>query len=215
MRMPHPTPTHEPLPFERGAPRMRARDDAAPAPPLQWSGAAVAAFDALLHELHPDAARVDDARLRRLALWLLDLAPDEAHAVLDARLDRLDLLRAMRDDPDWDSDDATRARLAKLVEYVERDDDLIPDGEPLLGRLDDVLLIELAWPAFAEESEDYRDFCDYRAHEHPDGDAARKRAVWLRDRLDELALLQHRMRVHDSHYVSAPFGADRPFRVAG
>ena len=95
---------------------------------------------------------------------------------------------------------------------VERDDDLIPDGEPLLGRLDDVLLIELAWPAFAEESEDYRDFCDYRDHEHPGGDAARKRATWLRDRLDELALWQHRVRVHEMHYVDAPFG-DRQLRL--
>ena len=36
----------------------------------------------------------------------------------------------------------------------------------MLGQLDDVLLIELAWPAFASEVEDFRDFCAYRKLAH-------------------------------------------------
>jgi uncharacterized membrane protein YkvA (DUF1232 family) len=89
-----------------------------------------------------------------------------------------------------------------LFAYIDHDDDLIPDHEPLIGKLDDVLLIELAWPAFVAEAEDYRDFCQYRAEEHPIGDGPAQRGAWIRDRLAEIALWQHHLRVNDSRYAS-------------
>ena len=201
MRMPHPTPTAEPLPFERAGalpPHCRQPYE----PELAIAPAALAAFDALLHDLHPDAARVDDARLRRLAAWLAALPAQEAGRVIDERLRSLHDLRAMANDAAWDCDPALRRRLDRLFAYIDDGDDLIPDRVPRLGLLDDVLLIELAWPAFAAEAEDYRDFCAYRRIEHPPGDAAAQRAAWLRDRLAELALRQHQARVGASHYAN-------------
>ena len=104
-------------------------------------------------------------------------------------------------DPDWDADDATQVRLRKLFAYVDCNDDLILDHEPLLGLLDDVLLIELAWPAFSSEVEEYRDFSSYRNDEHPVGAGDERRGAWIQDRLAELALLKHQVRVNDSHYI--------------
>lgn len=209
--MPHPTPTSEPLPFERDS--ALPRDRAGHEPAMAITPAAIAAFDALVHELHPDAARVDAARLQRLAGWLAALPAGEARRVVDERMHSLQGLRAMAADPAWDSDAAMRARLAKLFAYIDDDQDLIPDKMPLLGLLDDVLLIELAWPAFAAEAEDYRDFCAYRQIEHPGGDAAEQRAAWVRDRIAELSLLQHHARVNDSHYVDGR-SPEPVFRVA-
>lgn len=209
MRMPHPTPTPEPLPFEHFYSGMGAmpRSDAVPLPP-----AAVAQFDSLLHDIHSDAPRVDVERMQQLVAWLLNLSSDHAHEVIDSRMRRLQELRAMVDDPAWDSDYAMRARVAKLMDYVERDDDLIDDHVPLLGLLDDVLLIELAWPAFADEVEDFRDFCAYRKLVHPAGGASEQRAQWVRDRLHELALMQHHNTVREQHY--APSGQSSSiFRV--
>ncbi|RPE76959.1 hypothetical protein EDC50_2211 [Vulcaniibacterium tengchongense] len=197
MRMPHPTPTPDPLPFER--PRAAPADAALAALPL--ADAAVVGFDQLLHEVHADAPRVDADRLRRLAGWLLELPAEAAQRTLDTRLRRVDELRAMLADPDWDSDEAVRARIAKLLAYVDRDDDLIVDRVPLLGLLDDVLLIELAWPAFAEEAEDYRDYCAYCQRERPAGGGAERRAAWVRDRMDELALLRHEWAVRARRYA--------------
>lgn len=193
-----PTPTADPLPY--------FRHDEAPEPDrahphLSLHSDAIARFDALLHEIHPDAPRVDPDRLQHLTDWLLSLPPTRAHDVLDRRLRRIDELRDMLDDFDWDPQPATRARLLKLLAYIDRDDDLIEDHQPLLGLLDDVLLIELAWPAFAAEAEEYRDFCAYRNDEHPDGSGDRQRAAWVRDRIAELALLQHQARVNASHYA--------------
>lgn len=211
MRMPHPTPTPEPLPFERDSALPRHLPPFEPA--MAITPAAIATFDALVHELNPDAARVDATRLHRLASWLTALPASEARRAIDERLQCLQDLRAMAADEAWDCDPALRRRLDRLFAYVDDGDDLIPDRVPLLGLLDDVLLIELAWPAFAAEAEDFRDFCAYRRIEHPVGDATQQRAAWVRDRLAELALLQHQARVSDSHYVNGRT-PEPVFRVA-
>ena len=202
------TPAYAPLPF--GA----AQADIDPSTAPDFAPEAVARFDALLHEIHPDAPRVNVPRLRGLAASLMAMPSDEALQMLALRMTRINSLRALLRDADWNADDAMRARVSKLVDYVDRDDDLIPDGTDLLGKLDDVLLFELAWPAFEDEAEEYIDFCAYRHDEHPDGDAAHQRAAWVRDRLAELALLQHIPRVNDSHYANGRMPAT-PFRIGG
>ena len=207
MRLSTPALTDDPLPLTAAAP-ADAR------PPLAPDPAAVARFDALLHELYPDAVRVDQDRILNLCVWLGSMPLPTAQEVLDRRLRRLEELRAMLDDPDWDPADAMRARVATLVAYADDVDDLIPDREPLLGKLDDVLLLELAWPAFAAEAEDYRDFCAYRNESRPAGTGGEQRAAWIRDRLAEAALWQHHLRVNDSHY-SWRGHAEAPFHIGG
>lgn len=195
MRPSAPTPTDDPLPL------ASARNDTPVPADLPLRGAAVAQFDVLLHELNPDAVRVDPERAQALCVWLASLPPRAAQDVLDRRLHRIEELRVMLDDADWDADESIRVRLRKLFAYIDQDDDLIPDHEPLLGKLDDVLLLELAWPAFASEAEDYRDFAEYRRAEQPRGKGSELRSAWIRDRLAEIALWRHHLRVNDSHYV--------------
>ena len=79
--------------------------------------------------------------------------------------------------------------------------------------LDDVILLELAWPAVATEAEDYRDFCAYRNAVQPQGDGTQRREAWVRERLDALALYQHHARVNARRYVQGG-SPERPFRVA-
>ncbi|MDI9240498.1 hypothetical protein QLQ15_16460 [Lysobacter sp. LF1] len=193
----HPTPTAQPLPFDHLYSGMAAPDLEA----IPLSDRAVVQFDQLLHEIHADAPRVNNDRLQQLASWLIRQPTDDAHQVIDSRLQRVHELRAMLADPDWDVHDAVRARIDRLLAYIDREDDLIADRTPLLGQLDDVLLIELAWPAFAEDVEDYRDYCAYRRLAHPTGDPPERRAAWVRDRMDELALWQHLLWVREQHYA--------------
>jgi len=206
---PHvPTPTDEALPLSGNF----SGNEPLPTG-LSLHPEAVAQFDALLHELNPDAPRIDAARVRSLCAWLGSMPPAAAQDVLDRRLRRMEELRAMLDDGDWDADEAIRARLRKLFAYIDHDEDLIPDHEPLLGKLDDVMLIELAWPAFVAEAEDYRDFCAYRTEQHPGGDGPAQRSAWIRDRMAEIALLEHHVRVNDSRYAEG--GAPDFFHVGG
>ena len=197
MRISPPTPVREPLPYLGQDDFSRDRESISG---FVVRGEAIAQFDALLHEINPDAVRVDARRLQHLMQWLLALPADAAHDVLDRRLHRLEQLRRMLDDPDWDTGDAMRLRVAKLLEYADREDDMIADREPMIGLLDDVLLLELAWPAVATEAEEYRDFCRYRDDRHPTGSGDEQRAAWARDRLAEIALWRHRLEVRGGHY---------------
>lgn len=191
-------------PTEYPLPRLRDNADRhrAPFDGLQVSAAQVAAFDELLHEIHPDAERVDAERLAHLAGWLLSLPETEARSVLGERLSRIEELRAMVEDPDWDCADPDCARVRALLRYLDQPDDLIPDTIPLLGKLDDMLLLELAWPAIAEEAEEYRDFVMYREATQPAGDGARRRAAWISNRLGEMAMLRLRLRANDGLHLN-------------
>ncbi|HWS77597.1 MAG TPA: YkvA family protein, partial [Thermomonas sp.] len=180
---------------------------------FQLDAGAVARFDRLLHEIHPEARHVDADRIATLGRWLQGLPAPQARAVLDERLSRIQQLRAMLDDADWDRREAACLRVRKLLAYLDQDHDLIPDAIPLLGLLDDVILLELAWPAVATEAEDYQDFCAYRNASQPQGDGSQRREAWIRDRLDALALFQQHARVNARHYVDGGH-PDRPFRVA-
>lgn len=179
---------------------------------LQLDASAVARFDRLLHDIHPEARHVDPDRIASLGRWLQDLPVADARAVLNERLGRIEQLRAMLDDADWDHRDDACLRVRKLLAYLDQDTDLIPDAIPLLGLLDDVILLELAWPAVATEADDYRDFCRFRAAAQPAGNGAQRREAWIRARLEALALFQHHARVNDSRYVQSG-QPDRPFRV--
>jgi len=190
-------PTDQPLPQTRGS------DGRNPSlVSLAIDAEQVTAFDALLHEIHPGAERVDAARITRLAAWLLSLPAAEAHDVLGERLSRIEELRAMVDDPDWDCAEADCATVRKLLRYLDQADDLIPDTIPLLGQLDDVLLLELAWPAVSDEAEEYRDFRLYREALHPSGDGPQQRAAWISDRASAIAMLRLQMRANDGLHLN-------------
>lgn len=161
----------------------------------------VATFDALLHDIYPDAERVDAARVSQLAVWLLSLPEADARNVLGERLARVEELRAMVDDPDWECAEADCAQVRKLLRYLDQPDDLIPDMIPLLGQLDDVLLLELAWPALSAEAEEYRDFRQYRESRQPGGDGAQRRAAWISDRMTAISMLHDQMRPNDGVHM--------------
>ncbi|QDH70641.1 YkvA family protein [Marilutibacter alkalisoli] len=196
MRRTQLNPLEPPMPFGKDAPPPAARDAV-----MSWQPAAVAQFDALLHEINPDAPRVDIPRLQAVAEWLVELPEEQARPLLATRLERIELIRTMLADPGWDTDEGTRARVNRLVAYFDREDDLIPDGTPSLGMLDDALMLELAWPMVENEVEQYRDFRDYREQEHPTGDAAAQREAWFRDRLAEIEQLRLNARARSGHYV--------------
>lgn len=117
-------------------------------------------------------------------------------------------------DLDWDCAEPDCVHVRKLLGYLDQVDNLIPDRIPMLGKLDDIVLLELVWPVLASEVDEYDDFCRFRDAEHPAGDGRERRATWIRDRLAALALLQHHQRVHDSHYADSG-RTDTPFRVGG
>ena len=166
--------------------------------------AAVRRFNLLLARIAPQAPQVSADQLVTLARWLQDQPEPQAVALLSERLGRAENLRRMIEDSDWDVGDDTRQRIGMLTDYLQQVDDLIPDDQPLVGHLDDALLVELAWPSFEDESRDYADYCRFRAAERPRGSAAERRLAWETACLAEAALMQRRRVVRSRHYITSP-----------
>lgn len=210
MRPIPPTPTGTSLPMPAARVRHRRRH----AGEVELTADAIERFNVLLHELHPDAPHVDADAIASVARWLRAQPEDERDGLLRQRLARLDELQQMREDRDWPMESGQARRIDRLLAYVAGSDDLFPDQLPVIGRLDDALLVELVWPMLSEDLEDYRDFCRYREETRASG---RRRPVtqveWMNARLEEGALWEQMHRVHDRHYADY-FPPEPGFRVS-
>ncbi|MEL1263885.1 YkvA family protein [Pseudoxanthomonas putridarboris] len=136
---------------------------------------------------------------------------DKAPECIAQRIARLESVAAMVGDTAWEAanDAADCARL--VLDYASDHEDLIPDWLPRIGRLDDAIVVEAAWPTLAREVASYRDFQRLRALEaHLRGCAPQElpfsREAWEATRRHEAALNAHRRRVRESSYapVEAP-----------
>lgn len=197
MRHPAPTPADSPLPL----PRARGARLPHPPAPIELARGAVEKFNALVHELYIDAPHIDADAIASVASWLESQPEAQRELLLQARLGRLAELDAMRRDPDWPLDPAQDHRIEMIMAYVDSENDLIPDSVPTYGYLDDALLLELAWPMFAEDVDDYRDFCHYRDEVRERFGRPVHQLDWLHARADEGALWEHLHRVHQQNYI--------------
>ena len=146
--------------------------------------AAIAAFNALLASVAPDATPIDAAQLGAMAGQLLAKGPEQAKAAasLQRSLQDIALLSRMSADPAWRLPETDKERIGKVNEYFKSENDLIPDDVPEIGLLDDAILIELVGRALRPELDDYADFCkqrELRARTSEPGAPEFERRDWL------------------------------------
>jgi uncharacterized membrane protein YkvA (DUF1232 family) len=97
------------------------------------------------------------------------------HAVLDeirsseplpdfvgTRIPELETLLRMLADEEWQLPDADRERLLATFVYFADPEDILPDDIPVIGYLDDVIIIELMARELVHVREAYDDFCAFR-----------------------------------------------------
>jgi len=109
------------------------------------------------------------------------------------RLAKLDNLIAMLRDEGWSLPEEDGKRVLAALVYFADPADVIPDSVPVLGFLDDAIMIELCVRELRHEIDAYEDFCDYReleARRRGQEPGTVGRAEWLEARREEL---QHRM----------------------
>jgi uncharacterized membrane protein YkvA (DUF1232 family) len=179
---------------------------------LKLEDAALLQFNYQLHDVRHDAPSVDAGQFAELARWLETLPSETAQATIALRLARAEALRRMLDDPDWHLPAELRERGVHLLDYLYRFDDLIPDDLPVIGHLDDALLIELSWSEFDGEVRDYEDYCRFCGENRVRGSAEERRSAWERECLAQASTLLHRQTVRARGYAR-PRPFDRPFRV--
>ena len=172
--------------------------------------AAVDRFNRLLGQLGRDDG-LDSDRLSAAARELCGEGAGTGTAAprcIRQRLMRLAVLDRMAADRDWEPANDAIALTRRVVGYARDRNDLIPDWVPRVGRLDDAIVVDAAWPRLAAEAEDFADFCRIRALEaHLSGrevhDYRLRRADWLEAREAEVALRQLRAQVRQSSYLPA------------
>ena len=98
------------------------------------------------------AARAEVARLQSVAR-----SPFVAR-----RIERVGRLVAMLEDPEWALPEPERQRVLDGLAYVAEADDLVPDNVPVLGLVDDAIMLELVLNELKHELDGYEDFDGYR-----------------------------------------------------
>lgn len=174
---------------------------------LEVTDAAIDRFNGLLGRLARSAVRLDGDRVataaRELCQCTVATLPP---ACIRQRLLLVKAATTMVSDLAWGASDEARATVRIVAEYVASNDDLIPDAVPAVGRLDDAIVVDTAWPVIADEVESYLDFRRLRRIETDPGTARQRfdRAAWFEARCIEDAWRAHREGVRRTSFVPSP-----------
>lgn len=136
---------------------------------------------------------------------------------IQQRMRRGAAIDLMAEDPDWESRDEAALRTGIVVaDYLRGSNAVIPNALPVVGRLDDAIVVEAAWPAVAMEVRQYLAFCHIRHVEAQlRGETGRHfgftREQWLAASRAEAEWFAHCGRVGQASYLPTDPGSG--FRV--
>lgn len=99
------------------------------------------------------------------------------------RLPEIELFMQMLTDDEWQLPDADRERLLAMFIYFADPEDILPDDIPVIGYLDDVIVVELIMHDLHHVRQSYEDFCAFRTNFDGEHGKAFDSAV-RRDRID-------------------------------
>jgi len=99
------------------------------------------------------------------------------------RIPELESLIRMLTDDEWQLPEADRERLLAAFIYFADPEDILPDDIPVIGYLDDVIIIELVVRELHHVRVAYDDFCKYR-EDFENGSGKNIDPVIRRDRID-------------------------------
>ena len=99
------------------------------------------------------------------------------------RIPELESLISMLTEEEWQLPEGDRERLLATFVYFADPEDILPDDIPVIGYLDDVIIIELVARELQHVREAYDDFCDFR-DEYEKENGKNADAVIRRDRID-------------------------------
>ena len=116
------------------------------------------------------------------------------HDFVGTRIPELESFLHMLTDDEWQLPDADRERLLATFVYFADPEDILPDDIPVIGYLDDVIIIELVARELVHVREAYDDFCAFR-DEFESNNSENLDPVIRRDRIDrQRQQLHQRMR---------------------
>jgi len=103
------------------------------------------------------------------------------------RIQKLETFVAMIEDSEWQMPNEERTEVLSALAYFSDPEDLVPDHIPVLGFLDDAIMIELVAEEFKDDIEAFEEFCVYRTREEErSGEHTVTREEWLDSKRREL-----------------------------
>ncbi len=175
-------------------------------------------FRGVMKKAREAQTHLDDAAIVKAARGMLEgTRKGKLPHFIAERLEKLEQMITMVDDVGWALPDAERKHVLSALTYFADPQDMIPDDVPVLGFLDDAIMIELVVRELRHEIEAYEDFCRYRAAE-----AARRgektsnlgRVEWAESRrLSLLSRMRRRRKSDRSRSSGASSGRGSAFTL--
>ena len=144
-------------------------------------------FREVMRKALAGAEKLEEAHILAKAGELSGEVKGTVPTFVSQRLKKLETLIAMIKDEEWQIPDPERRDVLGALAYFSDPLDLVPDHIPVLGFLDDAIMIELVVEELASDIEAFEEFCDYREREEVRrGDDTITREEWLADKRREL-----------------------------
>jgi uncharacterized membrane protein YkvA (DUF1232 family) len=123
-------------------------------------------FRANMKQAKDAAEHVTEEQILARAADMVDqVKSQEVPAFVKQRLDRLSALIDMVQDEEWALAAQERKNVLAALAYFADPQDMIPDNIPVLGYIDDAIMIELVVSELKPEIDAFEDFCRYRREE--------------------------------------------------
>jgi uncharacterized membrane protein YkvA (DUF1232 family) len=123
-------------------------------------------FIEAMHRAQSKAADLDpQAIIDAASKLLVDVPRVRVPHFIQDRLTKLDTMIQLVNDEGYGLPDEERQRVLSCLAYFADPQDIIPDSVPVIGFLDDAIMIELCVRELRPEIESYSDFVLYRQQE--------------------------------------------------
>ena len=103
--------------------------------------------------------------LTKAAEMVEEVTAAKVPAFVRQRVDQLNALIDMVRDPEWALAEKERKNVVAALAYFADPQDMIPDNIPVLGFIDDAIMIELVVSELKHEIDAFHDFCQLRKDE--------------------------------------------------
>ena len=144
-------------------------------------------FRDVMRKAQAGAKKLSDQEILANAEQLSQKVKDNVPTFVSERIQKLEIFVAMIEDSEWQIPEQERNDVLSALAYFSDSEDLVPDHIPVLGFLDDAIMIELVAEEFKDDIEAFEEFCSYRKREEDrSGDSTITRDEWLDSKRREL-----------------------------
>jgi uncharacterized membrane protein YkvA (DUF1232 family) len=184
---------------------------------LELKDDALVRFNALVRVLNPEHAPFSADQIAGAARRVLRAAAKgQESTFIKVRIRRAGEMRAALKDAQWDVTAEREHKMRAMVAYLDDMNGLIPNDLPIVGLLDDAILVDVVMDALRDELDEYADFCRFRlalagARDVTVSLVDTNREEWMAERAQERRLEQQLRRVRGASYTRGAM--ENKFRI--